>query len=327
MQAAIVGAGFIGQLHRKAWEANGVDVVAMVDPYLPETTRTSLRQEGVKVVDQLSDLYGVFPSLDVFSVCTPPGRHLQDLQAIWQGFSEAAVLMEKPVSASKQDYLSMMQLAEGKKLMIGLTQRFYPEVRQAATWVAEGRIGRPLSYHDTMILSGQGLPSWYSDLRMSGGGVLITNGVHLLDRMQFICGAELGSVQHASIVRSHQAFDTIADLSGTLATDTPYFLHLEWSSSCELQQLIIFGTEGRIELKTWEHATLYGQDGMVTKVLPYAEGESFESRTLRGLVSEVHTLLKGIDGQFPKGLILQDHLSTMEVIWDRYEKRSDTGEN
>lgn len=327
MQAVVVGAGFIGQLHRQAWEANDVEVVAVVDPFLSDTKKVALQRDGIYVATSIQEVWSLSPSIEIFSICTPPGNHYRDLQAIWQ-HSSAAVLMEKPVCANEQDYRAMLKLAANKKLMIGLTQRFYPEVQRAAEWVKAGRIGRVLSYHDTMILSGSGLPSWYSDLSVSGGGVLVTNGVHLLDRMQFILDQPLQKRGGASIVRGNQAYETTVELFGMFKDEMPYFLHLEWSEVFELQQTIIYGTEGRIELKTWEHATLHTSDGSMQKYEPYGEHESFEQRTLRGLTLEMQAFCEGMHTHFPIGLTLQEHLPTMEVIWHHYNReRSDRDEN
>jgi len=316
---AVIGAGFIGMLHRKAWEANGASVKVMVDPFLPEDKKRSLRAEGVEVMDDLDAAYALCPDIEAVSICTPPGDHPADLTAALR--RGAAVLLEKPVAVNKRAYLSMLREAEerGAKVMIGLTQRFYPEVRQAAAWIREGKIGRPVSLHDAMILNGDGLPRWYEDLDMSGGGVWITNGVHLLDRLQFLLDRSLGTLYHADISKDERGLDRMADVSGTLSDGMPFHLHLKWSRVQAFQRTIIYGTEGSIELETWRQAVLYDASGEVVQVTPYRQEESFEQRTLRGLIPEIRTFVEGLQGEFPAGLTLDGHLPTMEAIWQAYD--------
>lgn len=329
VEAAIIGAGFIGLLHRRAWEANGVRVRVMVDPYMPEQRRMELKRYGVEVADDIDAAYALYPGLAAVSICTPPGRHAEDLDRVLE--RGTPVLLEKPVSASRDDYMAMLAAAQERKgkIMIGLTQRFYREVQQAATWVRDGRIGRLLAFHDTMILSGEGLPRWYEDRRMSGGGIWITNGVHLLDRLQFILDDGLGTLRHFDLVEGSNGLDRMAVASGSTTRGIPYHLHLEWSNAPGLQRTVIYGMRGRIELQTWQHATLYEDNGRSIRYEPYSSQDTFDDRTARGLSLEVQAFMQGLSGgAFPNGLTLEEHLPTMDAIWEAYErKRRSTDEN
>ncbi len=320
MEAAVIGAGFIGQLHRQAWQANRIPVRVMVDPYISEADKRKFMSEGVEIVATIDQAFAVRPNIRAASVCTPPGQHRADLESLLH--YEVHILMEKPVSASKDDYLYMMCLAgtAKTKTMIGLTQRFYPEVQQAANWIRAGKIGEPVAFQDTMILSNQGLPAWYEDRKLSGGGIYITNGVHLLDRMQYVLDSELDSIHHTNTYVDDRGLDHIVHVTGRLKNCTPFQIHLEWSEVKELQRTVIFGSEGRIELQTWQHATLYDQSGHCETFAPYRSEESFSDRTLRGLTLEIQAFLEGIQsGHIPKGLTLEEHMPTMIAIWKEYD--------
>jgi len=328
VEAAIIGAGFIGQLHRLAWEANGVQVRVMVDPYLPEQRRMELERLGVAVVDRIDEAYALRPGLDAVSICTPPGRHAADLAHVLE--HGTPVLLEKPAAACREDYMAMLKAVEERdaRVMIGLTQRFYPEVQQAAAWVREGRIGRPVAFHDSMILSGQGLPRWYEDRSLSGGGIWITNGIHLLDRLQYILEDELAEIGHFDLVEDDRGLDRLAVAFGETTDGIPFHIHLEWSEVRGLQRTVIYGTQGRIELQTWQHAVLYDMAGREFRYEPYGQSDTFDERTVRGLTSEVQAFLQGLSGAFPKGLTLREHLPTMDRIWEAYDrKRGKPNEN
>ena len=111
----------------------------------------------------------------------------------------------------------------------------------------------------------------------------------------------------------------MADVSGTLSDGMPFHLHLKWSRVQAFQRTIIYGTEGSIELETWRQAVLYDASGEVVQVTPYRQEESFEQRTLRGLIPEIRTFVEGLQGEFPAGLTLDGHLPTMEAIWQAYD--------
>jgi len=322
MNVLIIGAGFIGKLHKLAWERNGARVVAIVDPHLNEEARQFYRLQGTEVVGDIAEACRLFPDIAAASVCTPPKFHAAALAALLE--RGLAVLMEKPVSARSEDYEAMQEAVDRHegRVMVGLTQRFYPEVRKTAEWIAEGRIGRPVALHDTLVLSGQGLPAWYYDLDISGGGILITNGSHLLDRVQYLLDDELAPPDHYDGVLDAGGFDRLAYVSGKLRGGFPYRLYLEWSDVSPRQETIIFGTAGRIELQVWGQARLLAGDGSVEAFQAYGENDSFEDKTIVGLTAEVRAFMEGLrpGGVFPKGLTLREHSVTMRAIWDGYRR-------
>ena len=322
MDVMIVGAGFIGRLHKLAWERNGARVAAIVDPHLNEEARRAYQLEGTEVVGSIADACRLFPAISAASVCTPPKFHAAALMELLE--RDLPVLMEKPVSARREDYEAMLEQTEKRKgrVMVGLTQRFYPEVRRTAEWISQGRIGRPLALHDTLVLSGEGLPAWYYDLDISGGGILITNGSHLLDRVQYLLDDDLQPPDHYDGVLDAGGFDRLAYVSGKLGGGVPYRLYLEWSNVSPRQETIVFGTEGRIELQVWGLAKLFAKDGAVEEFRAYGNEDSFEDKTLIGLSSEVRAFIDGLGpgAAFPKGLTLREHEVTMRAIWEGYRR-------
>jgi hypothetical protein len=84
----------------------------------------------------------------------------------------------------------------------------------------------------------------------------------------------------------------------------------------ERQETIIYGTEGRIELQVWVTS------GGTTEVFrAYGNNDSFEDKTLVGLVSEVQAFIEGLrhGATFPKGPTLREHGVTIRAIWDGYQ--------
>ncbi|XID90924.1 Gfo/Idh/MocA family protein [Paenibacillaceae bacterium WGS1546] len=320
MDVLIIGAGFIGRLHKVAWERNGAHVVAIVDPYLGEEDKLFYRVGGTEVLNDIHEALERYPEIAAASVCTPPKFHPEALTVLLA--RGLPVLMEKPVAVRESIYEAMLKETErtGGKVMVGLTQRFYPEVVKAAEWIRGGRIGRPIAVRDTLILSGEGLPAWYYDLGISGGGILITNGSHLLDRVQYLLNDELEGDVCCDGVLDDEGFDRLAYVSGSLSGGVPYSLHMEWSNAKERQETVILGTEGRIELQVWNQAVLLASDRTTEICKPYREDDDFGFKTMVGLQTEVRTFMDGLrpGAVFPKGLTLIEHLATMRSIWQGY---------
>jgi predicted dehydrogenase len=75
--------------------------------------------------------------------------------------------------------------------MIGHHKRFVPSVRKAKEFLDEGRIGKVRTLTGSMGLprTWQSRSSFHLDPALSGGGVLIDNGVHLIDLVVWMLGS------------------------------------------------------------------------------------------------------------------------------------------
>ena len=100
------------------------------------------------------------------------------------------VILEKPLALSRADAEPLVEAARGsdKHFMLGMNQRFTPQVQRARQLVAQGRIGR--AYHcKTYWRRRAGIPgigSWFTRKTLSGGGGLLDIGVHMLDNALYI---------------------------------------------------------------------------------------------------------------------------------------------
>lgn len=320
MNVIVVGHGFIGRLHVNAWcNIPGATVVGVVDPFLDQNTKHELARRKIQWFGDLEKAIDSCPKVDCISVCTPPSYHKE---AVLVGLSKGiAVILEKPVCTTMEDYQIMKKAVEEYhgKVMVGLTHRFYPEVVQAREWIRQGVIGRVISLHEVSIFNNEGLPQWYKNKDVSGGGVLITNGVHFLDRIHFVSGLELQSLYHVKLFRDNSNVENIASLAGALEGNISFTLHVEWSSATSENVLTIYGTRGRIEVYTWRHAVLHRLDGSES-VCPYPIDSTFEERTAMGLSAEIQLFVNTLDKEIPPELTLHGHEKIMCTIWDCYSR-------
>jgi len=130
--------------------------------------------------------------IDVLSVCTPSGRHLDpSLAAIDRGID---VLCEKPIEVTTDRIDEMVAAAEAAGVRLGgiFNQRYNPVVRQLHEAAEDGRFG-DLSVASTYV------PWWREDdyydgawqgvEELDGGGALMNQSIHGVDAIQWIAGA------------------------------------------------------------------------------------------------------------------------------------------
>jgi predicted dehydrogenase len=93
------------------------------------------------------------------------------------------VLVEKPLGMNVEEARALTHAAAGTRSFVGYNYRFLPAVAEALRRVADGRLGRLRSIE--MVLGHGGNPrsteGWKLKPELSGGGVLVDPGVHLLD--------------------------------------------------------------------------------------------------------------------------------------------------
>jgi predicted dehydrogenase len=194
LRVAVVGAGFIGADHVAAFDAQpDAELVAIVDPDTERAARLA-GPTGAAVHPDLETMLAAARP-DVASVCVPTGLHLSIVEAL----AEAGihVLLEKPMATSVEDCDAIAAAAEraGIVLMLGLTHRFHAELIEARRLIAEGAIGPPLLAQDAFSFGEHGpWPAWYYDRDLAGGGELMHDGVHLVDRLAWLIDSPIVEV-------------------------------------------------------------------------------------------------------------------------------------
>jgi predicted dehydrogenase len=110
----------------------------------------------------------------------PPGRNLAETQEI------VAAHKSKP----------------GTVLKFGFNHRYHSSVRECSEIIESGKLGKLLWVKGTYGKSGAKdfFGNWRSDPAISGGGIFLDQGIHLLDLFVFFCG-EFSEVN--SFVGSH----------------------------------------------------------------------------------------------------------------------------
>jgi len=188
MKALVVGYGYMGQIRRKVVDdLPDLKLCGICDPTLNDGEGAGAAVFG----DYRQALAATRP--DLVFVCTP-NRHSPDVcvLALEQG---CHVFCEKPPGRTLDDVRKILDAEQrhpGLKVMFGFNHRHHPAVLEAKAIVSAGRMGRVLWLRGVYGKSGgwgrEFERSWRNDPEVSGGGILLDQGIHMLDLFRFFCG-------------------------------------------------------------------------------------------------------------------------------------------
>ena len=190
MRAAVLGAGVISGGHCGAFRDFGCEMVAIVDPI--EANREKFKADfGFE--HALADYHEALDmGIDVVALCTPNAFHCQAAVDFLK--AGAHVICEKPMARTVKECDAMMAAAKesGKRLFISHSQQFQPMHRKMIDAVKAGDLGRPFMANAQFIgdeFKRMNNPNnWKGTKDISGGGVLIDNGVHMINLLVAMFG-------------------------------------------------------------------------------------------------------------------------------------------
>lgn len=190
MRAAVLGAGVISGGHCGSLKSFGCEMVAIVDPI--EANREKFKNDYGFQYALADHKEALNLGIDVVCICTPNAYHAQ--AAIDFLNAGADVICEKPMACNVKECDAMMAAAKanGRRLFISQSQQFAPMHRKMIDEVKSGAIGRPFMANAAFIgdeFKRMNNPNnWKGTYAVSGGGVLIDNGVHMINLLVAMFG-------------------------------------------------------------------------------------------------------------------------------------------
>ena len=196
INVAILGLGRVGPSHAKTVQANPrVSLVALADADQVKLDRAAADYPRCATY---RDYREVLARDDVQAVviCLPHWLHGQAaVDAIQAG---KHVLIEKPLANTLEECQRVAEALVGKSLKfhVAHTQHFYPIVVKAKEVLDSGKIGRLIMGIDTWYkpLEPEKRPAWMLDRKL-GGGMMLMDGVHMIDRLLWHVGSKVTAVK------------------------------------------------------------------------------------------------------------------------------------
>lgn len=196
MKAAIIGAGFAGDVHAEAIRACGVEIAVVV--CLAEAEAAAFAEKwgipkwGEDVALALGD------DIDSVHICTPPTTHGELIRRVLGAGKH--VVCEKPLclDAKEAEQLAELEKASDKVCALMLNVRYHMACQRAREILASGELGRPVLIHGCYLQEFAAFPApldWRYNPRTAGNMRTVTEiGTHWLDIVQYISGRKVESV-------------------------------------------------------------------------------------------------------------------------------------
>jgi len=320
LRVLIVGCGMMGALHAAAWHKAGAVVAGFVDERLERARELASRYGAGAWADLDQALAGAGP-LDAASICTPPAFHLDAMLAL-AGRGVHLLVEKPPTLTAAQCREAAARVAEaGVSCMTGLTHRFYPEMRFAKEWIASGRLGEILHVSDRIEADPASLPPWYFDSAVAGGGILLTNGIHALDRVGWVMDRPARRVVWAATRNVFHPAGNVEDFAAVSVEHDGGLrsqLTLLWAPGAATRSVVeVVGTRGVLRVHSWQGVTVLTPEEKIERSF-YPEDADFLQRTLVGIQAEVESFRRHLAEGHPLEGSLAEACRTMALIEDAY---------
>ncbi len=253
----IIGYGKMGNIrHNAINEIGSADVVAISEPNLTENPYGLPNVSHAEIINN--------KDIDAVIVCTP--NYLNKELTIRSLDAGKHVFCEKPPAFTAAD-VEEIRTAEfksnGKKLMYGFNHRHHDSIIRMKEIVDNGDFGKIIWMRGRYgkSVTADYFNQWRAKKELSGGGIVIDQGIHMLDLFLYFGGefdkikAEVSNMYWKSEIEDN-AFVILKDTKSGMAAS----LHSTMSQWRHLFSLEIFMEKGYMVL-----------NGLITSTMSYGE--------------------------------------------------------
>jgi len=249
MKVAIAGCGLIGQKRLRAL-GKGHELVIAADTNLERAEALVRQRDGALATDDWRKAVS-HSSVDAVIVATTN----QWLAPITLAAIQAGkhVLVEKPGAITPGELDPVLDAAKktGRQVSVGFNHRFHPAMQKAREIFESGALGSLMFVRGRYGHGGRvGYDKeWRADPKISGGGELIDQGVHLIDLARWF----LGDFKHVSGFANTYFWDMPVDDNAFLSLRTKdnqmAWLHVSCTEWKNLFSFEIYGRDGKLHLE------------------------------------------------------------------------------
>lgn len=253
---------------------------------------------------------------DVVSVCTPDKTHYEVVCEILSAPSVPRVIfLEKPACATKEQYISLEQLAAGRGSMIvaNHSRRFDLGIQDLRERIAAGEFGR-LERARAVYYSG-----W------------LHNGTHIVDTLGFVLNDTLRVDRILSLIKSPYPDDPTLEVQATLRKlNAPVLISAIDENLYQLFEFDFWFEGARLRLEDFgervilEHQVVNEIGERVLEMRPNGLPERLMV-PMEEAVSRIESYLASGDAAVLAGCRLEDIGPTMETLWEGQRLYEKTG--
>jgi predicted dehydrogenase len=287
-----------------------VEIIAACDIDKKKLEQVGRKYDISNLFTDYNDLLAM-KEIDFVSVCLPNYLHAPvTVQALKSG---KHVHCEKPMAMNEQQARAMLDIKNetGKKLMIGLNNRFMPNTMFAKEFVDEGNLG-DIYFAKCGWLRRRGLPAseWFQNKELSGGGPLIDLGVHYIDLVMYLMnypspiavtartyrkfgGTELSPLYAYQGSQEDWTYNVEDLVSGflELENDVSVSFEISWASNIETEEIFyeLYGTKANLRYSNGEIKIFTAIDGQFADICPRIEPSLYKDTEFKHFINCIRT--------------------------------------
>jgi 1,5-anhydro-D-fructose reductase (1,5-anhydro-D-mannitol-forming) len=179
----IIGYGRMGQIRHQAIDEVGkAEVIAISEPLIGSNFKTIPNFTHEEIIQH--------PDIDCIIVCTP--NYLNKELTIRSLVAGKHVFCEKPPSFTglEMEEIIKAETISGKKLMYGFNHRHHDSIIRMKELINSGEYGRVLWMRGRYgkSVTADYYNEWRAKKELAGGGILIDQGIHMLDLFLYLGG-------------------------------------------------------------------------------------------------------------------------------------------
>jgi predicted dehydrogenase len=244
---AIIGCGLIGR--KRAQALAGARLVMACDLDLSRAQSLASLVPGCRAT---IDIHEILQS-SARAIVIATANHALAPLAIQAAQAGKHLLIEKPGAIHSVELETLAEHARAKDILvrIGYNHRFHPALRKARELIDSGAVGELMFLRGRYGHGGRlGYEKeWRADPKLSGGGELIDQGVHLIDLAQWFLGDFTTIEGHATTSFWPMRVDDNAFLSLRTAVGQTAWLHVSCTEWKNLFSLEIYGRTAKLHLE------------------------------------------------------------------------------
>jgi predicted dehydrogenase len=260
----IIGCGMIANFHAKAiGDIRGASVAACFDMF-PAAADRFAAQQGCTAYHDL-DAMLADPAVDVVTICTPSGAHMEP--AVAAARAGKHVIVEKPLEVTLRRCDKIIEACDqaGVTLATIFPSRFHESSQVLKRAVDRGRFGhltigdayvkwyRTQEYYDS--------GAWRGTWALDGGGALMNQAIHSVDLLIWLMGPVAEITAHTATL-AHERIEVEDVAMATLRFENGAIGVIEATTAAfpgALKRIELHGSEGSAVLEeeditTWEFA-------------------------------------------------------------------------
>jgi len=247
----IIGLGYIGNIHcRHSQRLTGADLVAVAD-VSTKALKNAKKMGAEKTYTDYRELLKD-PAVDAVVIGLPTHLHLESAKLAAE--AKKQIFLEKPMARNVLEAKEILSYAQKNdvKLMMGYHLRFSDSFRGLKGQINSGELGDIESAFATFVSSGPfyhrdvdnapvPVPEWWFNKQLTGGGVLIDLGCHMINLLRFFFG-EIVTIRSHFRHRFDMDFEDGALCMARFDSGTVAVINVGWFSQANNLKVEVFGS-------------------------------------------------------------------------------------